>query len=1001
MSSNPKHIQQKEVWLEIITEKWGITEKKSILILKESILWEIIEILFDNKNHENTKVRDYFKSRIIKLINWDLWEVLRNNETSEEKWIVRRSDTHLLKNLNSWAVNNLNHEWENERVKLERYYSMYNKYFVQRFKDEIIKSGSELSEDDIEKIIKNKITKTFSDIIYIYGYTLSPDKVWELILNPHKLSQRYKLARDEFDQYKDFPKLVEILRHINEREETKNINKANEIENHFVSSFWSLADIFNQWFYSPTLDKNSLEEIISRIKERQKYIFLLCKNKDAFKNIESFNNDPKFLIIFFDHYINENISKILTTPNKIHLFKRLFVSWGKYTEEQKSKFIKDIEKEKKNEISIPEKLVNLNDKKPENLTFEDLKNSWSTDRLIFLIFNILNIWNKEWIKLPNITDEDNIHKLEQFVVFYNDKYFEHNLENKDIRNLLIKALGSIKRIKNEDVEMQKKEFLDFVENNNEEFQILISWWRYDIMYKSFWWINSKIIDNDSYQYWTKELFISKLKDYNFNTDIISSDILNWSAWSLDKILELDNKSFTHWEIEIDNHEKFWLWEELWLIWNHTKLYTLDKADYDNNSIIIELKDSYILSENITNNLFKTYIGNLIIHLVNNYNEKDKDKNIQLYIKKVLDNIEDEWLRWKIKSMLFKCANFVSRNYEKIKISISKKELIERMNICNLILWDEYYWDSQDNSFLIYLEKIWIIKSTNKKINYVDYDKLWKIRRFIKYIIKISDNLSEMIEKSEEDRIIIERLLKKWKVKSSLNDVKITLWPRKEFWRMLMKFVQKYNWDLRKLHDLSRLRITYNCDVIESMDVLAKFTNIISTIPWITVTWLNISDNTWNPYEMAKKATSFRDIQLWIRLPSKNVIEAQAISNDIEIYKSWISSKILLDILKKWNIKITQDEYYKIIENAKKYKIKLPVELLQLLDFEISKENIDKTIFYENIKVSSDSFYNLWRWQEDDVDYVKKIQLMEALPNKVFWWKHIRRTIENLFNKTNI
>jgi len=79
----------KAQWFEIHVKKVNTSIKKTINITKDWTLWEIIDILF-NRENSDIKVKEYFKSRIFNLLDWDIWETLRNNETTEEKWKTRK-----------------------------------------------------------------------------------------------------------------------------------------------------------------------------------------------------------------------------------------------------------------------------------------------------------------------------------------------------------------------------------------------------------------------------------------------------------------------------------------------------------------------------------------------------------------------------------------------------------------------------------------------------------------------------------------------------------------------------------------------------------------------------------------------------------------------------------------------------------------------------------------------------------------------------------------------
>lgn len=949
---------------------------KSVNSARELTISEVAWIISNkkvtkNNTNEIKKVRQYFRNRVLSLIDWKagpLWKPIPVKQK-------------------------INHTENIERTKLKRYYPMYHEYFIQRFKDEIEKLWHEPNEDELEDIMQNHIIQTFKDITSIYWYTLSPEKVWELILNPEKLVELLEKSQIEQQRYKDSPELLEVLLHQNEKVVLNDSKKEKEIENHFISSFESLIDIFNHWANSINPDKEILKIIIERISQRVKYAVELCKNKDAFTDIS-----PETLNTALLWEAIENSWKKISNE-RVQLFIKLFDMWENTIESKIDFFISEVVYQRKQENSRFDNLNDLKGIEPENISFEELKNSQSVDRLRFFINKILCIWNDNTIQIP----QNNL--IQQFADFYFNKYNNHWLNQEDIHQILRDWIKSINEIKTKPISEQKNAFLDFVENKTEEFQILISWWRYNIMHKSLWWDKDKIKEQDSNLYWTKDLILWKLAEKWIDTDIVFSDVYNWSSWSLDKMLELDKKRFTHWDININDQNKFWLSDStndsefkhnksIWFVWNHTKLYILDDNDYDNNYIISKLYNSFIESELITNNTIKKIINNFIWYIISNNCDPN---NIKEHIEAVLSKISDPKIKARAKTKMHRCTHFIERNYELTKIKYAHMELENRMNLCNRLLsWDFEGLSIQDNSFLMYLKEIKVIEESKWLITKVNKENLWKIRRFIKFIIKSSGDLSEMIKKSEEDRIYINRIIERWHFSRKLKWTKVDLWPRKKFERMLEKFIQNYNWDLRRLHDISRLRVTYDCDIMESANITAQFVKIVNDIQWFNVSQMYIWDNTWNPYERAKKPTWYRDVNLSLRLPSKNVIEVQFVLKDIEKYKKWIKAKDLLTSLKESHIRINQYELNKLIKNAEELKKKLPIEILEILEYEIDEKDKENPIFAEWITISSDDFYNLWRISKSDTQFVTKMQEIEWYQNKKIRWKYVRKSIENLF-----
>lgn len=1001
-----------EVWncnnLDLEIEKTKTTIEEIVGFSSEEMVNQILELeITDLPNKRDSYIYKYL-SKIIKplLSKWVIW-ISKGRATKykiktgifrKQRWVdidgLEKNKAHVQSYLeDNWELNGKYYR------KVNLYYWIYETVVVERIQNDLLNINWEIDKHKFHNIVRNVVNQ-FLYMIYAFWDKLNIEQFSWLFLKTKKINGNQpadiegiissckqvvtiinKLTPDDnndadieltqedkdiyhdlLDVYKSFIPTWVIVDWESTIFDASLISV--KISKHFEDVMVNIADIFKHWYYSHRENKDELYKILWLLEHFMLSVNFLKEKDIAFSEIDTFY--IREVITDPSNNVGKKIIDLLKTDSEIEAFKRLLyiTDWvdlddkntmqdsnNKTLDEKLKKLSIDVGIDKANSVH---KLVFWEEEQLTVFDFHIYNNLWPDNRKKYFLRNVYQLDennNINWININTLDENkvrtDNFYKY-CFLAYWNNIHTEEKIES-DLKRAFFLVNNWVN-------------IHTFEEKHITSEQILVSWFRYNMILDSYpeieksisnneWkelnLINQEIIKIDKSLLWAREKILSNTSEEvldGMNMDFIAGHMKNSSiSWDshlseIDKLIEDHNLKFRKRPVNLNDWENFWYLNKKWkqvLFKDHSELF---------------------LNYNIPNNL---------------------DDN----------NIDDQLKIYNLR------RNHIVEFIELTNILLQRKNISEIKNIpFKDINWEDIFISEESyNNLIIIINNLWI--------DHNDYNSIGKLKKFLKYTLYCLTYADKLHKKSINDynkiheitNIFNEGLINQ---NSSEEQWLFQVGKPKNFNRIFQKLIWSYAWDIREMRDLVRCRYIAT-DLNDSYTQFTEVLNLIHSDPTLQVEiiqWL-IDDNCWNHSEKAEKATGYRDLSIELKTKDWIVMEFQFITKEIFEWKHyWLTEDKLLKIYQDKDISV-DNEFIEELENrCIAENIPLP-NFMKALNPNISNNEIEQT----NNTFNSDDLYRLWRWSANKA-FKSKIQYMESIVYDIMWWKVISQQTKTLLEE---
>ncbi len=373
-------------------------------------------------------------------------------------------------------------------------------------------------------------------------------------------------------------------------------------------------------------------------------------------------------------------------------------------------------------------------------------------------------------------------------------------------------------------------------------------------------------------------------------------------------------------------------------------------------------------------------------------------NIALQINFILNDLS----RWNIQISKYRIWKILFKDTTKLYSKNEKSSSVESIlyinnaiDACiNVLNWKKILWEQWE--YVKYLQDIEILPRDLAKLKLSDKDKIIKLIPALK-IVKIKiQTLIEMQNISKNDMEQVSNIFSNIWLNTNSYDTRIwnTIWPEKDFWRIIVKLFKSYNWDFHKIWDLNRFRLVWKVSTVDSLwltQIIKEVANL-RDVKWV----LNISfeNSAWHLLSNPEKKSAYRDIKANILLSSWNVVELQIHFDEMIWVKWWnvILSSHIKEMLEKSNSLLTSDEVNNFISLYIELFWRKPSRELILNISTLNEWQLEKTKIW-NGNINCDNLYKVTR-SLDDSDPIKyKLITLERILFNTQWSEVVIKNLE--------
>lgn len=652
-------------------------------------------------------------------------------------------------------------------------------------------------------------------------------------------------------------------------------------------------------------------------------------------------------------------------------------------------------------------------------------------------------WNKDRIELLKETaaKEIDITLSWLYTLFLKTIELKTNLDIrlKNLWNSFIKILWLINKLKelnvldnSYNILNNKKynsiffhDFIDLIQDKNNHFDDFIakimsnSWTDKNKLRYNFTELDKDEFENIKIQWLNKELWNS------FSTDQKYIFFLKKVLWLNSWIIKVSsNFKFTHLSVK-SLASKFW--ELYW---------------YDKNTILNQIE--FFKSKKIINliDFIKTDLDNLIFlyewweFLINWWDIAQKpdflNDTISWLINEwiISNNIEIKtewefynlsavniWLqinflfndlsRWNIELNKFKIWKFLFKDVTKFYCNSEKDTLEESIlylnnaiDACiNVLNWkapNHLQWN-----YIVFLQDLDLLPLDLSKIKIVDKDRIIKLIPWLKLVKLKIEILKKMQEVSKQDMENVGDIFSNIWLDTNIYDKRTwnSIWPNKDFWRIVVKLIKSYSWDFHKIWDLNRFRLVWKLNSWDTKTIKSIISDVIwlKNNPEVLDIWFENSAGHLlsNPI----KSSWYRDIKANVLLKSWNIVEIQIHFDEMISAKSWdipLNSNIK-QILEKNNSLLKSDEVDNLIELYYDSFWKYPSKNFILNISTLNEAQLIKLNLWE-WKINCDMLYKLSRTLDSWSHIKNKLIMIERILFNSQWSEVSIKYFENIWLK---
>lgn len=576
-----------------------------------------------------------------------------------------------------------------------------------------------------------------------------------------------------------------------------------------------------------------------------------------------------------------------------------------------------------------------------------------------------------------------------------------------------------------------KVFLDSVEKWDLDLKTLISSIR-EKDKKVFTQKQKEVINDDDFEN-TKLQWIDKNTWDNFSTNQKYTFFIN-------KVLLLKE-----WEFRLSNSLMLSHPSKKTLIWNFCNNYWYSKENVDRKIEFFKSKKSFILSDFIRKELDKfVFLYEWWEFIVSKWAWNSSSKiNKPDFLTDMIDKLREDkeisdkqdvkltwefynlsavniWLqinflfndlsRWNIQlskfriwKILFKDTTKLYSAWEKSSDEESIIYLDNAIDACiNVLNWKKL--TKEQWEYIRLLQDIEILPLDLAKIKITDKDKIIKLIPWLKLVKTKIETLQEMKSISQNDMDLVSGIFSEIWLNNSLYDLRIwnSIWPEKDFWRVIVKLIKIYNWDFHKIWDLNRFRLIWKLwnHSENSIDKIIKQVIDLKKFSWVKN--VSFENSAGHLLSNPEKKSAYRDIKANILLDSWNVVEVQIHFEEMIWVKAgdFSLNSNIKDMLEKSSSLLTSEEVDFLIKNYYELFWKYPSKNFILNISTLNEGQLSNVSLWDG-KINCDMLYKITRSLPDTNTSKSKLIKLERILFNSQWSDVVLKNLESIWIDTKI
>lgn len=500
-----------------------------------------------------------------------------------------------------------------------------------------------------------------------------------------------------------------------------------------------------------------------------------------------------------------------------------------------------------------------------------------------------------------------------------------------------------------------------------------------------------------------------------------------------------------WEFRLSNSLMLSHLSKKTLIWNFCDFYWYEKVNVESKIEFFKSKKSFLLSDFIRKDLDKfiflyewwefivskwtwnnslkinkpDFLSDIIDKLREDKKISDKQEvkltgefynlsavNIWLQINFLFNDLS-RWnlqlSKFKIWKVSFKDTTKLYSAWEKSSDSESIIYLDNAIDACiNVLNWKSL--TKEQGDYIRLLQDLEILPIDLAKIKITDKDKIIKLIPWLKLVKTKIETLQEMKFISQNDMDLVSGIFSEIWLNNSLYDLRIwnSIWPEKDFWRIIVKLVKIYNWDFHKIWDLNRFRLIWKLwdNSENSIDKIIKQVIDLKKFSWVKN--VSFENSAWHLLSNPEKKSAYRDIKVNILLDSWNVVEVQIHFEEMIWVKAWdfsLNSNIK-EMLEKSSSLLTSEEIDFFIKNYFELFWKYPSKNFILNISTLNEWQLSNISLWDG-KINCDMLYKITRSLPDTNTSKSKLIKLERILFNSQWSDVVLKNLESIWIDTKV
>lgn len=482
-----------------------------------------------------------------------------------------------------------------------------------------------------------------------------------------------------------------------------------------------------------------------------------------------------------------------------------------------------------------------------------------------------------------------------------------------------------------------------------------------------------------------------------------------------------------------------------LIWNFCDLYWYDKSNIENKIEFFKSKKSFQLTDFIRkeldkfiflyewwefivskwswNNSSKIHKPDFLLDMISDLKQKwEIDEKMDVKLSWEFYNLSavNIWLqinflfndlsRWNIQLSKFKIWKISFKDTTKLYSAWEKSSMDESIvyldnaiDACiNVLNWKKLTKDQGE--YIRILQDLEILPLDLARIKITDKDKIIKLIPGLKLVKTKIETLQEMKEISKNDMDLVSWIFSEVGINNSYYDLRIwnSIWPEKDFWRIIVKLIKIYNWDFHKIWDLNRFRLIWKLwsHWENSIDSLIVQVLKLKNFSWVKN--VSFENSAGHLLSNPEKKSAYRDIKANILLDSWNVVEVQIHFEEMIWVKAgdFSLNSNIKDMLEKSSSLLTSEEVDFLIKNYYELFWKYPSKNFILNISTLNEGQLSNISLWDG-KINCDMLYKITRSLPDTNTSKSKLIKLERILFNSQWSDVVLKNLESIWIDTKI